>query len=357
MRQFKIGERVITDDSPTYVIAEIGHNHQGKEDVCMKMVAEAKEAGADAVKLQRIDAKELFTQAAYNEAYNSENAFGPTYGKHREALTLSDNAFRRVIDYCHDIDIDFICTAFEEKSADVLYDAGCRIFKLASFHLSDFVLASHIIKYNVPIIVSTGGSRIYDVNETVKYFMEKGNTNIALLQCTSEYPVFDESKINLGVIKKYRELFPSLVVGYSHHHPSITACSDAYHFGARILEVHFTLNRASKGTDQSFSVEPSGLKAIVRGLKEARAFSGESKCIYTEERKPLSKMSRSIYVKQDLKRGDKITTDVLEYKAPFAYLSTKYVDSVLNLGVIKDVKAGEPLQWNHIMEVENEPTV
>jgi len=345
MRTFKINGKEINDNSPPYVIAEIGHNHQGREDLALEMITEARKSGVDAVKLQRINAKRLFTQEAYREPYNSENAFAPTYGKHREALTLPDESFKRIIDYCNSVGIDFLCTAFEEDSASFLYQAGCNCFKLASFHLKDWALIDHIASLGKPIIMSTGGAYMSDVLETYNYIKTHHyGLDLALLQCTSEYPVYDQTKINLGVIRDYRKLFPSSVIGYSHHHSSIKPLVYAPAFGASIVEFHFTLDRAWKGTDQSFSLEPRSVANLIRYYKSYTQVKGNDKGLYEGERKPLNKMTRSIYAARDIKIGQTIGKEDIVYMAPALGLPTKYKDKVIGSISAIDIKQGEPIR-------------
>ena len=349
MREFRIGNSVITDESPAYVICEIGHNHMGDADVCMDMILTAKQNGADCVKLQRINAKKLFTEAAYNEPYNSENAFAPTYGKHREALTLSDEDFHDIVTYCKSIGIDLACTAFEEDSAEFLNSIGVDIFKLASFHLRDYDLIDKLMDFDKPIIMSTGGAVFKDVMRSVEYIFKRYPADkLDLLQCTSAYPNLDAISINLGVIREYAKTFPNMVIGYSHHHPSITAISDSYHYGARIVEFHMTLNRAWKGTDQSFSIEPHGVRSIVDGLYEAREISGTEKGVYSTEMKPLKRMSRSIYAVYDIEVGEIISPHVIESKAPALGASVMHRAEIVGSRAKVRIKRGDPINLDDI---------
>jgi N-acetylneuraminate synthase/sialic acid synthase len=294
MREIILDGKIINDDSPAYVIAEVGHNHGGDVDTAYQMIDAAAAAGADAVKFQRVDAKELFTKEAYEQPYNSENAYAPTYGKHREHLTLPDDDFERLFAYCRKKGVTFMCTAFEEKSADFLNDMGCPVFKLASFHLLDWPLIDKIKSFNKPFILSTGHATMEDIWETAHYI---GEANHALLQCTSEYPVRKPSHINLGNIRQMRKVFPDTVIGYSHHYEGPYPAAASYHYGARIVEVHFTLSRSAKGTDNAFSQTPEGLAWLIRQLALEREIAGSSKDIYEEERAPISKMARGVYAR------------------------------------------------------------
>jgi N-acetylneuraminate synthase/sialic acid synthase len=343
VKTFEIAGRKITQDGPAFVIAEIGHNHRGSVDICLNMIKEAKAAGADAIKLQRINAKELFTEAAYNEPYNSENAFGRTYGEHREALTLSDGDYKRVVLYCKDHNMPVLATAFEEDSARFLNSLNIDGFKLASFHLKDIPLINLIKTFGKPVIFSTGHADYNDIYVCDAMF--PNDYPVAMLHCTSEYPVRNPEHINLGVINNLTHMSERLI-GYSHHYHSPYPAAVAYHYGARIIEVHFTLNRAWKGTDQSFSLEPDGLKWLCNQLKLSRDISGSKKEIYVEEHKPIQKMSRSWAAAIDMSEGDEITVSSLTPKAPGTGLPLTV--NVVGSNITRDIKRGEIIEVTDI---------
>lgn len=313
MRELTINNRLINDDSDAYVIAELGHNHQGDVGIAKEMILRASLSGADAIKLQRIDAKRLFTKTAYDMPYNSENAFADTYGKHRDFLTLSDDAFKEIRDFCEEVKMTFICTAFEEWSADFLNELGIHAFKVASFHAKDAALINHIKAFDKPMIVSTGHCLLSEVEDIHKSLE---GSKFALLQCTSEYPVRNPGRINLGVISTFRGMFPDTVIGYSHHYHAPYPAAISGMIGARIIEVHFTLNRAQKGTDQSFSLEPDGIRWLVNQLRMNRTITGFTKDAYPEELGPIEKMSRSVYPARTIEAGAEITAEDICLKAP-----------------------------------------
>jgi sialic acid synthase len=291
MRELTINGQRIADDTDCYVIAEIGHNHGGSLDTCKAMFKAAKDCGADAVKLQKRDNKTLFTKAMYDSPYNSENAFGPTYGLHREALEFGWSEYNELQIYADQIGITFFATAFDETSAEFLFDAGMPAFKIASGDLTCIPLIKQVASYGLPVILSTGGGTIHDVRAAVNAL---GDCPHAILQCTAAYPA-EFSELNLRVIETYRGAFPGRVVGLSAHDAGIAVAPVAYALGARIVEKHFTLNRTSKGTDHAFSVEPVGLRKMVRDLRRTRAALGDGiKREYASELGPLAKMRKTL---------------------------------------------------------------
>jgi sialic acid synthase len=287
LREIIIADTVINDDSDCYVIAEIGHNHQGSIEKCKELFDAAKWSGANAVKLQKRDNKSLYTEEFYNSPYNSEHAYGKTYGEHREALEFDFEQYTLLKCYAEAIGLTFFATAFDLPSADFLAALNVPAIKIASGDLKNFQLINHVSTLGVPVILSTGGGDMRDVVRAAQG-MDIRRVGFALLQCTSGYPAkYDE--LNLNVIPTLREHY-DCVVGYSGHDNGIAMSVIAYALGARIIEKHFTLDRASKGTDQAFSLEPGGLRKMVRDLRRARLALGTGvKQRYDSEIAPLAK--------------------------------------------------------------------
>jgi sialic acid synthase len=275
MRELVIDGSLISDSSECYVIAEIGHNHQGDLAKCKEMFDAAKWAGCSAVKLQKRDNKTLYTEEMYNAPYNSENAFGPTYGLHREALEFDEDQYLRLQAYAAHIGITFFATAFDVPSANFLWDLGVPAIKIASGDLTNSYLLKYAASLDRPIILSTGGGDMRDVLEAKEVF-DKAGCPKAVLQCTSGYPA-SYAELNLKVVETYRELMWDTVVGWSAHDTGIAMAPVAYALGARIVEKHFTLNRAMKGTDQSMSLEPQGMRTMIDNLKQCRQALGDGR--------------------------------------------------------------------------------
>jgi N-acetylneuraminate synthase/sialic acid synthase len=344
MPQINLDGTIITEASAPYVIAEIGHNHMGNVDIALHMIDTAAAVGADCVKFQRIDAKKLFTKAAYVEPYNSENAFAPTYGQHRDALTLSDDDFKRIMDKCQQRGVTFACTPFEEWSADFLYSIGCEVFKMASFHMHDSALIFHVASFGKPMILSTGNSTMTDVRGLCNMLHGfPAPDKYALLHCTSEYPVVDPTHINLGALSQMIGEFPEVIWGYSHHYASPFPAALSYSYGARIIETHFTLDRSWKGTDQSFSIEPNELRWLVNQLSLSYDISGTRKTPYREESAPIRKMSRSIYPKRDIKEGETITADDIELRAPGDGMKADQMAILIGSEAARDLTPEKPV--------------
>jgi sialic acid synthase len=292
-REMYIGGKHITCATDAYVIAEIGHNHQGNLETCKEMFAAAKWAGCDAVKLQKRDNKTLYSPEMYDAPYNSENAFGATYGEHREALEFSEDEYGELKAHAEKLGIAFFATGFDIKSVDFLRQLDVPALKIASGDIANYPLLKHVATtWKMPIIFSTGGATDVQVMRAHS-ILDRGRGSLAVLQCTSGYPA-DYSELDLKVIYTYTKAFPNTTIGYSGHDTGVLAACIAYSWGARIIEKHFTLNRAWKGTDQAFSLEPQGMKKLVDDLKTTRiAIGSEYKRRHDSEIEPLKKQLKN----------------------------------------------------------------
>jgi sialic acid synthase len=301
MRELIINGRKINDDEKCYVIAELGSNHQGSVQTALDMVDAAALAGASACKLQKRDNATLYSQAMLERPYTGEQSFGATYGEHRDALELDWSAFQACRRLADRRKVALFATAFDEPSADMLEKVPVPAYKIASGGLTDIDLLEHVAGKGKPIILSTGGGTMADINRAVAAILPI-NQQLAILHCTASYPaVFEEQ--NLRVIGTLRRRYPELVIGWSCHVHNISTAMAAYALGARIIEVHFTLNRAMKGTDHAFSLEPASLRKMVKDLNSLRLALGDGvKRWYDSEKGPISKMRRV-----ETPRGLKIT--------------------------------------------------
>lgn len=328
VRQMNVAGEVISDDSDCYVVAEIGHNHQGDLGQCKELFKLAKECGANAAKLQKRDNRALFTREMYDSPYTSENAFAPTYGAHREYLEFDRDEYLELKAYAAEIGITFFSTAFDFPSADFLSDIDLPAFKMASGDLTNIPLLKYVAEMGKPMFVSTGGGQMADVIRAYDAILPI-NQQICIMQCTASYPPAYE-ELNLRVIEAYRERFPDIVIGFSSHDSGISMPLIAYMLGARVVEKHFTLNRAMKGTDHAFSLERSGLRRLVRDLKRGRTALGDGvKRRYEGENAPLFKMAKMLVAGRDLPAGHILAVEDIAIKTPSEGLPPYHLDTVI----------------------------
>jgi N-acetylneuraminate synthase/sialic acid synthase len=315
MRRLTIDGVTIDDSAHCYVIAEVGHNHQGDVEQAKHLLLAAKECGVDAVKLQKRANRTLYTQEFYNQPYDNEFSFGRTYGEHREALELSPDHYSELQSYARELGITFFATAFDFESADFLADLDVPAFKLASGDLRNTPLLRHVAAFGKPMIISTGGADLSDVERAVETVLPI-NDQVCLLQCTAAYPA-DTDDLNLEVITTLRERFPDFVIGLSDHQNGIAMALVAYMLGARVIEKHFTLNHAAKGTDHAFSLMPEGMRKLVRDLQRVPGSLGDGvKRPLPIEEQPMRKMGKKLVAARELEQGQVLTADDLAIKSP-----------------------------------------
>jgi sialic acid synthase len=303
------------DGSDCYVIAEIGHNHQGSLEQAKAMLTMAKDCGANAVKLQKRSNRTLYTREFFEQPYDNEFSFGPTYGEHREALELGRDDYVELQRYARELGITFFATPFDFESADFLAELDMPAYKIASADLVNTPLLRHVAAFGKPLLLSTGGASIDDIDRAVET-VQPINQQLAIMQCTAAYPCETED-LNLQVITTLRERYPDYVVGLSDHQNGISMALVAYMLGARVIEKHFTLNHAWKGTDHGFSLMPEGLRKLVRDLQRIPVALGDGvKRPLPVEAKPLEKMGKKLVAARDLELGHVLAAEDIAARSP-----------------------------------------
>jgi sialic acid synthase len=305
----------IGDGFDCYVIAEVGHNHQGDIEQAKRLIDAAKDCGVNAVKLQKRSNRTLYTREFYDQPYDNELSFGRTYGEHREALELGADDYRELLRHARDVGVTLFATAFDFESADLLAELDLPAFKLASGDLRNTPLQRHVAAFGKPMFLSTGGAAMEDVERAVDAILPI-NEQLCVLQCTAAYPASVED-LNLSVITTFRERFPQLVIGLSDHQNGIAMSIVAYMLGARVIEKHFTLDHALKGRDHAFSLMPEGMRRLVRDLQRVPAALGErEKRPLPVEADPLEKMGKKLVAARELELGHVLAADDLAIKSP-----------------------------------------
>jgi N-acetylneuraminate synthase/sialic acid synthase len=314
-RRLTIDGVEIHDATDCYVIAEIGHNHQGSVEQAKAMFTVVKDCGANAVKLQKRSNRTLYTREFFEQPYDNEFSFGETYGAHREALELERDDYTQLQRYARELGITFFATPFDFESADFLAELDMPAYKFASADLVNTPLLRYVAAFGKPMLLSTGGASIEDVDRAVEA-VRPINEEIAILQCTAAYPCETED-LNLQVITTLRERYPEFVIGLSDHQNGISMALVAYMLGARVVEKHFTLNHAWKGTDHAFSLMPEGLRKLVRDLRRVPVALGDGvKRPLPVEAKPLEKMGKKLVAARDLGDGHVLTSADVAIKSP-----------------------------------------
>ena len=344
-----IEDRVINNDTDCYVIAEIGANHMGKLDIAKEMITRAKECGVNAVKFQKRDNKSLFTKQMFDSPYENENSFGTTYGEHRNALEFGLDEFSELIKHSREQGVTMITTPFDFKSADFLAELDMPAYKTASADITNTPFLKYIAHMGKPMLVSTGGSSLEDVQRAHDAILPINN-QVCFLQCTSSYPAEAED-MNLRVIEAYKEAFPDCVIGLSDHQNGIAMALVGYVLGARVIEKHFTLNRAWRGTDQPFSLEPGGLSRLVRDLRRAKvAFGDGVKRRLESEVIPLKKLGKKLVAARDIPAGHVMTEADFAFKVPNDGLPPYHMDAMIGRITNKALEFDENISFEVLEE-------
>jgi N-acetylneuraminate synthase/sialic acid synthase len=344
--------RRIADDEPAYVIAEIGHNHQGDLEKAKALIHAAKECGVDAVKLQKRDNRQLFTRAFYDSPYDNENSFGATYGEHREALELGKSEWFELSRFARDEGVAFVAAAFDEPSADLLAELGVDAFKFASGDLLNVPFLRYVASFDKPLFLSTGGGTLEDIDRAVEAVLPL-NSRLCVLHCTAAYPA-DVEDLNLSVVSTLREHYPELVIGLSDHHNGIAMALVAYMLGARAFEKHFTLNHAWKGTDHAYSLMPDGMRRFVRDLHRVPVALGDGvKRRLPSEERPLMKMGKKLVAARGLEAGHVLAPGDLVAKSPAdGGLPPYRLDELLGLRLVRPLAFEQDITLLDVEQVE-----
>jgi sialic acid synthase SpsE len=342
--------REIGNNKECFIVAEIGNNHQGRFDLAAVMIEEAAKAGADAVKFQKRDIPSLLTSYMYNQPYKSPDSFGPTYGKHREALELSIEDFSRLKEIAEQKGLIFFSSVWDEKSLHEVNSLGVEIIKICSADLVNIPLLRKAASLSKIIFLSTGMSTIEEIDVAVEEISSL-NDKLILLHCNSSYPC-DEEQIALPVIsflsKRYK-----VPVGYSGHEVSIAPSVAAVALGACVVERHFTLDKSLCGTDHKVSLTPLEFKELVKGIREVeRAIKVKEKRVFDEEKKVALKLRKSIVAKRDLRKGTILTEEDITVKSPGTGISPIYWDKIIGRELKQDIQKDELLTWKHVEKLE-----
>ena len=334
----------------SYIIAEIGNNHQGSLELALKMSEEAILCGVDAIKFQRRNNKELFTEEFYNSPYINSNSFGDVYGEHRDRLELSLEDLDKLKSFIESKNCDFLVTPFDFLSLEELEKIKCSFYKVASADIVHIPLIEKIGNTKKPMIISTGFATYDDINRAVAVLNDL-NSNYSLLHCTASYPA-DVKDMNLSCIPEMINKYPKAFrIGLSDHENGIDCASIAYMLGARIFEKHFTLNRSNKGTDNSFSLEPNGLKKLVRNIKRIPTCLGNnSHNLLKSEEKPVYKMRKSIVYKKNLSKDEKLELSNLEFRCPGDGLEPFHIKDIVGKTLKTNVNKHECFVFSHVKE-------
>ena len=329
----------------TYIIAEIGVNHNNNMNLAKKMITSCKNLGANAVKFQTFKADTLALKNTNKVPYQKNNNKNENHYQMLKKLELSEKNHKLLFKFCKKKKIDFISTPYDLESANFLNKLGVKIFKVASADITDLDLHKFLSKTNKPVIVSTGMSTFKEIDKIVKIY--KSTKNLALLHCVSNYPC-KFSSINLNCLMLFKKKYKNITIGYSDHSKNSLAASLSIALKAKIIEKHVTYNKKAKGPDHKASADFNDFKNLILDIRDTEKILGKSeKKIQKEEMKMLKISRKSFFYKSNFKRGYKINLNDLLLIRPNKGILPYQLNEVLNKRLKVEVRSLAPVKLNH----------
>ena len=332
--------------SKPYIIAEAGVNHEGSLDIAKRLIEEAKEGGADAIKFQTYKASSL---ASKNSPAYWDTTKEPTKSQY-ELFSKHDKFWKKEMNllkkYCDEFEIEFMSTPFDITSANFLEDL-MNVYKISSSDITNKPFIEHICKFKKPIILSTGASHLHEIQEAVNWIDRFGNP-LALLHCILNYPTLNENA-NLGMIKGLKKAFPDKIIGYSDHTlpEDMNTLIVSTLLGSLIIEKHFTHDKNLPGNDHYHAMDKNDLKNFIKKLEITLNLLGNFNVKALEqEKKSIKNARRSLVASKFIKKGEKISYKHLTFKRPATGVSPKYIDELIGKTAKEDIEEDKIIDWN-----------
>ncbi len=348
MSYIRVGERYIGSGQPVYIVAEISANHNQDYEEAVRLIHAAKDAGADAVKLQTytpdtitIDCRGESFQAGKGTLWEGRNL----YNLYRDAYTPWE-WHAGLFSVARELGLDIFSTAFDPKAVGFLEDLSVPLHKVASFEIVDIPLIEMMARTGKPLIISTGMATLGEIEEAVVAARGAGAKQIALLKCTSAYPAPSE-EMNLRTIPHLAEAF-NVPVGLSDHTLGVEVPVAAVAVGACIIEKHFTLSRSVKGPDSAFSLEPQEFRSMVKAIRIVENAMGRVSYGVGENEARSRAFRRSLYAIKSIKAGEAFTEDNVRSIRPSGGLHPRYLKDLLGRKARREISFGTPLNWGMV---------
>ena len=328
-----------------YVIAEIGVNHEGSMALAKRLVDEAQESGADAVKFQSYKAETIASKDSPSYWDLSEEPTTSQYELFKKHDSFWKDEMQELKEYCDETEIEFMSTPFDMESATFLNEM-MDIFKISSSDITNKPFIEYICSFGKPVILSTGASDLYEIEEAVSWIERHGNP-LALLHCVLNYPTPDRNA-NLGMIRGLREKFPEKIIGYSDHTlpKDMKSCELATILGAAIIEKHFTHDKSLPGNDHYHAMDKEDLRLFRKNLERTFELIGEFRVkALDDEELARANARRSLVASRPIAKGQVIQNEDLTFKRPAYGVSPKYIDEIVGKVALKDIAEDEVLKW------------
>lgn len=344
----KIDHKFISNNSPTFIIAELSANHNQDFDLAIKTIKAMKDSGADALKLQTYTA-DTITLDCDNEYFQIKQG---TIWDGETLYTLYKKAYTpwewqpKLKEYAESLGLICFSSPFDKSSVDFLEKMNVPAYKIASFEITDIPLIEYVASKGKPIIISTGIATLDDINLALETCRKVGNEQIILLKCTSSYPAPLE-EVNLLTIPDMKEKF-NTIIGLSDHTLGISVPIASVALGVKVIEKHFILDRKLGGPDASFSLEPQEFKQMVDSIREVEKALGKVSYELSDKVKKSREFARSLFVVKDIKEGEIFTEENVKSIRPNFGLHTKFLPLILGKKASFDISKGSPISFDYI---------
>ncbi len=355
MALLKIGNKTISDRGPVYIIAEIGSNFDGDFNRAEALAKLAKEAGADAFKIQNFLAPKIVSDHGFKNLQVSFQAAWdkPVTEVYRQA-EFPRNWLGELAEYCRQLGIDFLSSPYDQEAVDLLAQLKVPAYKIGSGEIDNLELLKYTALKGLPIILATGASTLSEIKQAVEVIYQTGNRDLLLLQSVTNYPSPVE-EANLLAMVSLKKQFKTLV-GYSDHTigfkgggndilDGLTVALGAVALGAVVIEKHFTDDRSRRGPDHPFAMEAGDFAKMVKAIRSMELALGDGvKKITAAEKETVIIQRRSVYAITEIKAGQKLTSAMVEYLRPALGLRPPEIKKILNLPAKRDISQGEVIK-------------
>ncbi|MEW5767135.1 MAG: N-acetylneuraminate synthase family protein [bacterium] len=337
-------DKEVYDYGRPYIIAELGSNHNGDMDLARQLISKAREAGADCVKFQSWSKDTIFSKKVYEQNYFLADDYRErtdyTLEEIVDKFAISEDELRKMKKFADEMGIDCISTPFSKREVDFLVEElRVSFIKVASMDLSNYPFLHYIAMKNLPIVLSTGLSRLSEIDKAIQTIEEAGNNKIVILHCVSLYPPEDR-QVNLNNIDTLRTAYP-YPIGFSDHTIGFSIPLAAVAKGACLIEKHFTLDKNMFGWDHKVSADFMEMKIIVKESKRICQALGTHRVMVNEDEERLKAFRRSIVAAREIKKGEIFKEDMLDFKRPAEGIAPGYVDFIIGKAAKRDIEYDE----------------
>ena len=355
MAELRIGSRTLSEDSPTYFVADIAANHDGDLDRAKMLIHLAKEAGVDAAKFQHFQAAKIVSDQGYRSLEDPgthQSTWKKSVFEVYEDYSMSQDWTPILKEECDKVGIDFFSSPYDFESVDHL-EPYVDIYKIGSGEITWLEMLEYIAKKSKPVFLGTGAANLNDVQIAVDTIMQH-NENLVLIQCNTNYTADRQNlhHVNLSVLNKFRAMYPDLVLGLSDHTSSLAVPIGAIALGARVIERHFTDDNSRIGPDHKFASDHVLWKEMIELARDLESAIGDGvKRIEENEMQSIVVQQRSLRVARDIDAGTILERHDIEVlrPAPFGSIKPQHLSSVIGRSVSQEIKGGDLLRWEHLI--------